>query len=182
MRAFANGATTSGSSFPRDEFREMQNHGRDNASWRIGDGEHTLSGTLLVTHHIPDEKACVVAQIHDAEDDVVMLRVTKTSDKTARIDAEFSKGKGNGSTKVPLAASYRFGTRFDYKIVAHETGLIEVSYKLNTTSKWTTIKKQILKRSKCYFKAGVYAQFNDDTASRWALACSVYYKLEVTHE
>ena len=51
MRTPVQGVTTSGSSHPRVELREMTNSGQDLASWGTNDGLiHTMSITQTVTH------------------------------------------------------------------------------------------------------------------------------------
>src|SRR5689334_2747063 len=71
--ANAGGVTTSGSSYPRSELREMS--GPELASWSNTTGTHTLRLREAVTQ-LPKVKPHVVAaQIHDAEDDVIEVRV-----------------------------------------------------------------------------------------------------------
>ncbi len=51
MRTPVQGVTTSGSSHPRVELREMTNSGQDLAAWGTNDGlTHTMSITQTVTH------------------------------------------------------------------------------------------------------------------------------------
>lgn len=180
FRVFANGVTTSGSEYPRDELREMKNRGRSNASWPAGTGLHRMSSTFLVTDALPDKKSVVVGQIHDAKDDVVMVKFTKVG-KKGKVEVSWSKGKGKGSVLEPLDLAYEFGTKVDVDIIAHR-GVIEVRYKRHGTSVWKSKKKTVGSRSGCYYKFGVYAQFNDDTAKPNEKAEMVVYRLDVTHD
>ncbi len=66
FRAPVNGVTTSGSSYPRSELREM--NGGDDASWSTTSGTHTMTIDEAITA-TPSEKPYVVAgQIHDSSD------------------------------------------------------------------------------------------------------------------
>jgi hypothetical protein len=66
---------TSGSHYPRSELREMTNSGRDQASWSTMAGTHTMEIVEAITH-LPEVKPHVVAgQVHDATNDVVVVRL-----------------------------------------------------------------------------------------------------------
>ena len=71
--ANAGGVTTKNSSYPRSELREM--NGPEKAGWSNTTGTHTLRLRQAVTQ-LPTVKPHVVtAQIHDAEDDVIEVRL-----------------------------------------------------------------------------------------------------------
>ncbi|MDX2056035.1 MAG: polysaccharide lyase family 7 protein [Polyangiaceae bacterium] len=145
FRAHAGGTTTSNSGYPRSELREMANAGTSNASWSTSSGTHTL----LVREafmHLPEVKPHAVgAQIHDANDDIIMVRL-----EGARLFVE-----GGGAELGLLNSNYVLGTAFDVKLEA-SGGEIRVFYEDMSTPKVTLQKNA----SGCYFKAGVYTQSN----------------------
>ena len=139
FRAPVEGAVTKGSSYPRSELRE---HG---AAWSTSEGVHqmTIRQAILKT---PSKKPHVVAgQIHDAKDDVVMIRL-----EGKRLFVE-----GGGKDLGLLEADYALGTEFVVRLVA-SAGRIRVYYR-----DLETPKVDVARRAEgCYFKAGVYTQSN----------------------
>lgn len=143
FRAPVEGATTSGSGYPRSELREMTADGSDEASWSTTSGTQTLEIREAITH-LPQVKAHVVAgQIHDAEDDVIMIR----------LEGEHLFVEGGGDELATLDESYTLGTVFTVKMVAAD-GHIRVYYD-------DALKLDLARdASGCYFKAGAYTQSN----------------------
>jgi hypothetical protein len=159
FRVTGSGVTTSGSSYPRTELREMD--GSDKASWSTRDpfnleAEYMVKGNAKV----------VIAQIHDADDDLVMVSV-----EGSKVVAEFSKGKGKGSEKVTIG-TVGLGTWFTASIGADD-GAVWV--KLNGQIKV----KRTRSRSGCYAKAGAYLQSDKSTA--WAEVSIKKDSLKVSH-
>lgn len=165
FRAYANGATTDNSGYPRSELREMTDNGRKKASWSNTQGSHAMSVTQAITH-LPDVKREVVAgQIHDASDDIVMIRLERS-----RLFVE-ADGKDIGE----LDANYSLGKKFTVKILA-ENNKINVFY--DNTLKVTYNKSG----TGYYFKAGCYTQTNTDKgdpASSYGEV--IIYDLKITH-
>ncbi|WP_433277526.1 polysaccharide lyase family 7 protein [Pseudonocardia xinjiangensis] len=85
--ANAGGVTTSGSSCPRSEVREMD--GDRKADWSNRAGTHTLSVRQAVTRLPAVKPDVVTAQIHDAEDDVLEVRL-----EGERLVAQYEDGDG----------------------------------------------------------------------------------------
>lgn len=181
FRCNAGGVTTSGSSYPRSEAREMKNSGATKADWSNASGTHTLAGTLLLNRFTTKKPQMVVAQIHDPDDDVVMIRATKVSSTTAKLEAEWSKGKDQGSEKVLLDSACPIGVKFSYSIVATPDGIV-VNYLKPGLSVWKTVKNpwKIVK-SHLYFKYGCYLQSNENYDHPDDYGVVVYYALKVTH-
>jgi hypothetical protein len=145
FQAHAGGVTTSNSGYPRSELREMTAGGGQNAAWSTTSGTHTMTITETITH-LPVVKPHVVAgQIHDASDDVVMIRLEGTN--------LFVEGDGN--ELGVLNASYTLGTRFTVRLVA-AGGRIRVYYEDLATPKVDIASDN----TDCYFKAGSYTQSN----------------------
>ncbi len=147
FRANVDGVTTSGSSYPRSELREMTADGAERAAWSTEQGVHTMTIRQAITH-VPEVKPHVVAgQIHDAEDDVVMIRL-----EGRKLFVE-----GGGENLGTLDEDYRLGTIFTARFQAHD-GRIDVYYEDLATPAVTVP----IEADGCYFKAGVYTQSNPD--------------------
>ncbi len=147
FRAHAGGATTSGSGYPRSELREMTEDGAEKAAWSTTEGAHTMTITQAITH-LPEVKPHVVAgQIHDASDDIVMIRL-----EGARLFVE-----GDGDELGDLDTNYALGTEFTVRIHA-EGGMIDVYYN-DLGAPAVSVPADA---SGCYFKAGIYTQSNLD--------------------
>lgn len=142
--ANAGGATTEGSKYPRSELREMD--GAEEAAWSNRSGTHTLTVRQAVTALPPVKPEVVVAQIHDADDDVLLVRCDG-----GRLVVQWD----DGDSEAVLDPAYRLGTMYDLQIVA-AAGRVEVFY-------GGARKAEIPKSgSGWYFKAGSYVQSNLD--------------------
>jgi hypothetical protein len=165
FRAYADGATTNNSGYPRSELREMTDNGQKKASWSNTAGSHGMTITQAITH-LPDVKREVVAgQIHDAADDIVMIRLEGT-----RLFVE-ADGKNIGD----LDPDYVLGKKFSVKIIA-ENSKINVFY--DNALKVTYNKSG----TGYYFKAGCYTQTNTDKGDPdSSYGEVVVYDLKVEH-
>lgn len=141
FRAAPSGVTTENSHYPRAELREM--NGPREAAWSSRVGTHTMTITQAITA-VPHAKPQVVAgQIHDARDDVVMVRL-----EGHRLFVE-SDGREAGL----LDAQYRLGTQFTVELAATPRG-IRVTYNGSRV-----VELPVVGRG-WYFKAGCYPQAN----------------------
>ncbi|HJR90420.1 MAG TPA: polysaccharide lyase family 7 protein [Aeromicrobium sp.] len=164
FRAPVGGATTGNSEYPRSELREMTAGGKKEASWSGESGTHVMTISQAITA-VPQGKPQVVAgQIHDAEDDVIMVRLNGS-----KLFVE-SDGRQVGV----LDPAYRLGTRFTVQIVA-TPGRIRVTY--------NGIKTVGMERDggDYYFKAGCYTQANDDNSDEGSYGEVVIHALTVQH-
>jgi hypothetical protein len=164
FRAPVSGATTANSDYPRSELREMTAGGKKQASWSGESGTHIMTINQAITA-VPTGKPEVVAgQIHDDEDDVVMVRLHGN-----KLFVE-----GDGKQIGVLDPAYRLGTRFTVQVVA-TPGLIRVTY--------NGIKTVSLERdgSDYYFKAGCYTQANEDNGGDDSYGEVVIHSLTVQH-
>ncbi|WP_083752476.1 chondroitinase-B domain-containing protein [Saccharothrix sp. ALI-22-I] len=167
FRAGVDGVTTSGSSYPRSELREM--NGTSKASWSSTSGTHTMVVEQAITA-LPEDKPHVVAgQIHDASDDVSVFRLE---------GGNLYITNGDTSHHKLVTSNYVLGTKFQAKFVI-SGGQIKAYY--NGVLQ-TTISKSF---SGGYFKAGAYTQANCTNSS----PCSggnygevKIYGLSVTHD
>ncbi len=164
FRAHCGGITTKGSSYPRCELREMTDDGTKHASWgTAGNSVHTMTMRVAITATPPVKRHVVCAQIHDAQDDVLMVRL---EGKKLFIER-------NAEPDVMLDKDHRLGTPFDLKIQSGE-GTVRVWYNGELKMSW-----DVLKRG-CYFKAGCYTQSNPSKGDEEsAFGEVVIYQLQV---
>jgi len=167
FRARCGAKTTKGSRYPRCELREMDREGRDETSWSTEDQRttHSLVASLAITQTPPVKPHVVCAQIHDADDDLLMVRLEGKK--------LFVERAGEGD--IVLNANYRLGDKFQLKIQASGRH-VQVWYDGALKLDWE------VRRSGCYFKAGCYTQSN--VARGDAPDASgevVIYALAVTH-
>lgn len=168
FRAPAGGFTTSNSSYPRSELREMTADGRDLASWSTTEGIHTLLLRQTITAQPVVKPHVVAGQIHDAEDDVLMIR----------LEGERLFVERDGDEVGLLDPSYVLGTPMTVKLVARN-GQIAVFYNDLTTPKV----RVTVDANGCYFKAGAYTQSNTSKGDAPDAAGEVVIEtLELSHE
>jgi poly(beta-D-mannuronate) lyase len=143
FRARCGGATTKGSSYPRSELREMTAAGK-RAAWSTTDAViHTMTVRLAITATPLKKPHVVCAQIHDADDDLLMVRLEGRKLLVER----------NEVGDVVIDPDYQLGTPFDLVIAAGQ-GRVRVDYNGRPSLDWN------VDRDGCYFKTGVYTQSN----------------------
>jgi hypothetical protein len=163
--ANAGGVTTSGSSYPRSELREM--NGTEKAAWDSTDGTHTLDVCEAITKTPATKPEVVSAQIHDTEDDVLQIRLEGTT-----LSVQYDDGRG----EAVLDPDYQLGTPFRVTVDVSAEG-IAVSY--NGEHK-TDIKKS---GSGWYWKVGAYVQSNPSKGeSPDAVGEVVVYSLDMKQD
>jgi poly(beta-D-mannuronate) lyase len=170
FRAPIGGVTTENSSYPRSELREMLPGGLREARWSNTAGQHILAVTEAITATPRVKPQVVAAQIHDAADDVVMIRL-----EGRRLFVE-SRGDDVGL----LDPGYRLGTRFAVAMVASPAG-IRVFYR-PAGARFTRVVHVRTVGGGMYFKVGCYPQSNrshGDPPS--AFGEVVVYSLGVSH-
>jgi hypothetical protein len=170
FRAPVGGVTTDNSSYPRSELREMAPGGSREARWSSSTGQHILSLTEAITA-TPRVKPHVVAgQIHDAEDDVVMVRL-----EGRRLFVE-----SDGDDVGVLDPNYRLGSRFTIGMVASRGG-IRVFHRAAGATRTVTVHVAKAGRG-MYFKVGCYPQSNRSHGDLpAAFGEVVVYALSVRH-
>jgi hypothetical protein len=170
FRAPVNGTTTSGSSYPRSELREMTSNGTANASWSSTSGTHTMTIDQMVTA-LPNTKPhIVVGQIHDSSDDVSVFRL---EDTTLWIT------DGNTTHAYAVDTNMTLGKRFTVKF---EVSGGKIKYYYNGTLLPFTESKSF---SGAYFKAGAYTQANCSNSSPCSASNygeAIIYNVTVTHQ
>lgn len=173
FRAAVNGATTSGSAYPRSELREMADNGKTNAAWSSRKGTHTMFLDQAITA-VPKIKQDVVAgQIHDDDEDIIVIRLNYPI-LHVRIDE---------TNVYTLDSHYTLGKRFTVKFIVSD-GLTKVYYNNGPDPVYTFSKKY----SDAYFKTGVYTQSNCSKEGSPSLCNDdnygevIVYKTMVTHQ
>lgn len=154
------GATTSGSHYPRSELREMTSS-YTNAAWTVEQGG-TLAATLLV-NEVPTKSdgtkgRIIVGQIHGPSDELCRLyyengNIYFHDDKagSSQVETKFQLKDSTGAMpQIPLNA------KFDYTIRATRTMLtVTVNYAGKTYTANDPI-SAFWPGKGLYFKAGVY--------------------------
>ena len=167
FHAACDGEQTENSKYPRSELREMKPGGKDESSWSTDSKKRHLMEAELAIIHLPEVKKHVVcAQMHDNDDDVMMVRLEKKKLFIERKNAE----------DVPLDDDYKLGDRFTLRVLATD-GRIKAWYNGELCMDWKVSKK------KCYFKAGCYTQSNAKQGEpKGAYGEVEIYQLETSHE
>lgn len=169
FRAPVNGVTTSGSGYPRSELREMSPNGKNLASWATTSGTNSMFIDQAITAVPKTKKHIVAGQIHDADDDVIVIRLEYPK---LFIDI-------NGKTGPTLDPNYTLGKRFTVSFVA-SNGQIKVFYNGSANPAYVMKKAG----SGNYFKAGAYTQSNcskEKDCSNENYGEVIIYKLSVQH-
>ena len=164
FNAGADGVTTKNSHYPRSELREM--NGSEKASWSNTSGTHVFDVREAFTK-LPSAKPEVVGvQIHDAEDDVMQIRL-----EGKKLMVQYHDGK----SEAVLDPDYQLGTPFDTRIVA-ANGKVDVLYNGEKKAELP------LSGSGWYWKVGAYVQSNgskgDGAGSTGEV---VVYKADISH-
>lgn len=158
-----NGVTTKNSKFPRSELREMM--GDKKAAWSNTVGEHTLDVCEAFTQ-LPRAKPEVVgAQIHDADDDVLQIRL-----EGQKLMVQYDDGK---SEKI-LDPAYKLGTPYHLRIAA-------AGSKVTVQYNGRQMAELPLKGSGWYWKVGAYVQSNASKGDAGSRGAVTVYSLTVRH-
>ena len=185
FRANVDGATTSGSKYPRSELREM--NGTSLAAWKLGQG-----GTMTATLEIdavpdkfgggPNDGRVVVGQIHGPDDELVRLywegdTMYFMNDKAGPGNSELRFDLKNAAGQKPNVS---LDEVFSYKIDAHgDTLFVDVFADGQHYSTSTKINAFWNDKS-LYFKAGMYVQVNETMGTGFGQA--TFHDLVVSHD
>jgi hypothetical protein len=173
FRAPVRAPSTVNSENARSELRELapadKNGDEVEARWsNKGPAVHTMDLEQAIISTPRNYPTVVCAQIHNDDDDVILIKLRGT-----RLFANADRGHFDKT----LDTHYQLGTRFSLRIQATQ-GVINVTY----NGKTVTYKKA---SDTMYFKAGVYNQSNleknpDEDPNSYGEV--VIYKLKVTHD
>jgi hypothetical protein len=171
FRAHAGGVTTENSGYPRSELREMA--ASTEAAWASRRGAHVMTITQAITAAPHRKPHVVAAQIHDADDDVMAIRL-----EGARLFVD-----ANGRLAGVLDPQYVLGTRYTVEISASAAG-VRVTYAGPSQAAGAPPRVVTLPQSGkgWYFKVGCYTQSNPSTGDDPAAYGEVIvYRLDVRH-
>ena len=163
--AGVDGATTSGSRYPRSELREMR--GDERAAWTLAEGG-TMTATLAVnavpTRDDGSPGRLIVGQIHGEDEELVRLyyedgSVYFVNDQAGDDDEETDFTLENASGEEP---DIGLNERFSYLIDARGDTLIVEVHADGAVYRSTTPINDVWQSDTFYFKAGVYLGVNDE--------------------
>lgn len=158
------GGSTKNSKYPRSELREMD--GLEKAAWTNTKGIHTMTIVQSIDHTPVVKPHVVAGQIHDADDDVVMIRLEGTH---LFVEAQ-------GEELETLDANYKLGSVFTTKMVA-SGGRIKI---FHNGKQMLNYKRKV---EGGYFKSGSYCQSNMEKGDKPGAYCQVtVYDLKVSHD
>jgi hypothetical protein len=158
------GVTTKNSQFPRSELREM--NGRAKAAWSNTSGAHTLDVCEAFTE-LPRAKPEVVgAQIHDAADDVLEIRL-----EGQKLAVQYDDGK----SEQVLDPAYKLGTPY-------HLGLVAADRKVDVLYNGQQKAALPLSGSCWYWKVGAYVQSNKQIGDGSSAGAVTVYALKVHHD
>lgn len=166
FRAACDGKGTENSKYPRSELREMSPTGRTEAEWATDDGgAHAIEVEIAVTQTPRTKEHVVCLQIHDHEDDLLMVRL---EDDLLFIERD-------GEPDVVLDSEYRLGKRFKIRVIA-KAGRVKTWHNGVLAMDWP------VKARRCYFKVGCYTQSNRSREKRPGSYGEVaVYRLGLSH-
>lgn len=180
--AYANGATTSGSSYPRSELREMANG--TEASWNLARGG-TMTATLKVDQ-VPNlssggQGRVIVGQIHGEDEELIRLywensKVYFMNDQAGSENDETKFIFRNTSRQEP---SVSLGERFSYKIDARGNTLKVDIYADGQVYTSTSEINSVWQSDTFYFKAGIYLGVNENNGN--GMGKVSFYGLDFGH-
>lgn len=146
----------------------MQDGGARPASWSTSEGVHTMTITQAITAVPPAKPHVVAGQIHDADDDLIMIRL-----EDDRLFVE-----GGGDELGDLDPEYALGEVFTVRIEA-SGGTIDI-YHDDLQTPAVSVDRDV---GGCYFKAGAYTQSNLETGDDAdAQGEVVIHDLQVVHQ
>lgn len=177
FKAPSNGATTSGSGYPRCELRQMT----AGANWALSDAtEHYLYAECKVINVANAKPQIIIGQIHGSEinSELIKLRWTGYQAGKCYVEARFEYNDATqGEYGVTLASGLSLGDLITYTITM-KSGKITAT--VNGTSASQTYTNAYFGTTDAYyFKAGNYFQYNNLTVPEPTLIYgqTQFYKL-----
>lgn len=167
------GATTSGTTFPRSELRELVNPNNASINW-TGDGTHVLRAQCQVTQQ-PSAGAIIIGQIHGYS---YSQRLVKLQFNAGKVEAYVRNSPTlSGDTKFTYASVPLNGTiNYEIKVV---DGVASIAVNGVTNSHNFFASDPAWRTNDFYFKAGSYVQDNSGVATEGGRVA--FYQLSVSH-
>lgn len=166
MKVQCDAATTSGSSYPRVELRELNADGSP-AAWDSSKGRHTLDFEVRVGHLPPNKPQMSLAQCHDDQTQQIEVLADGT-ELTWRVN-----GESAGQPRLPLPV---VGTAMRLEAVDGVTNLYvgDLTKPAMTTS-------SMRQSGVTYFKVGSYLQSNTDHDAATEYGSADFRNVRVFH-
>ncbi|KAF0689279.1 Aste57867_19258 [Aphanomyces stellatus] len=182
----ANGATTSGSHYPRTEFREVLPNGqggRDLFNWDLS-RHHVLNATLAIAQLPPGKPGTAVGQLFGSGPCVIV----DVRARRGKLELAVTNHFKPWATKdiAILDTDVQLGQQFSY-VIEMDRGTLSISYNGKhvvdripfAEGRQCQCKSQ--GKAQCYFKAGNYLQTNTDTDDADAVGRVYIYSLATSH-
>ncbi len=175
FRVPSNGGTTSGSGYPRVEFRQV----KTGAYWNMTDtAEHYLTAQCKVMVVATAKPQTIIGQIHGSETNSELLKIRWTGYLAGKCYVE-ARFQTNDAAKteygVKLATGLSLGDMISYTITM-KNGTIVVT--INGVSATQTYTPEFYgSTDSYYFKAGNYLQYSSTDANIYGL--NQFYKLSL---
>ncbi|MEM1441231.1 MAG: polysaccharide lyase family 7 protein [Verrucomicrobiota bacterium] len=149
FRAQCGGATTENSKYPRSELRELKKDGKTKASWSTTSGSHNLTIEFAFTKLPKKKDHAVAAQIHDGDNDLLMVRLEGKKLFLERRDEE----------DFVLVEDYKLGSFVKLMILA-DNGRIRAFIDGKQLMQWEVEAENL------FFKVGCYTQSNPEKGDK----------------
>lgn len=168
------GGTTSGSSYPRSELRELLVSTNDNVNWSAL-GTHTLDAQCRILQ-VPSTKKVIFGQIHAFGEEANPLVKLQYDDGIVEALVKLSPSSGTDAEHpfMPVALNSPITYRLQL-----ENGLLTMTVNGSNRTVNVVQTDPAWAAQGLYFKAGSYCQDNLGTAAEGARVS--YYQLQVTH-
>jgi len=157
----SNGGTTSGSTYPRVELRQMTG----GANWALADAtEHYLTAQCKVTDVATAKPQIIIGQIHGSETNSELLKIRWTGYLPGQciLEARFERNDATQAEYgVTLATGLSLGDMITYTVTM-KNGTINCTVN-GVTASQTCTAAYFGSTDAYYFKAGNYFQYNNQT-------------------
>jgi len=169
------GATTSGSSYPRTELRELLNPNDDSVNW-VGYGTHQMDAQCQMIQ-VPSTKKVIIGQIHSYTG--AALPLLKLEYNSGTIDALVKESPNSDTdTHFPFPSNVGLSNNITYQIKMVD-GLLTMVVNGSTQSVNVFQTDPAWTNQTLYFKAGNYCQDNSGPSTEGATVS--FYALTVLH-
>jgi hypothetical protein len=168
------GATTSGSSYPRSELREMLNPTTSGSNW-TGYGSHTLAGQCKVTQ-VPSSKKVIIGQIHSYTGNA--YPVIKLQFNNGTIEALVKHSPNSDADTKYTFMNVGLSNQVAYQIRVLD-GLLTMTVNGSNQSVNLFQTDPAWALQTMYYKAGNYCQDNAGATNEGALVS--FYSVQLAH-
>jgi hypothetical protein len=166
------GGTTSGTTFPRSELRELIDGRNSTVNW-TGEGTHILNGQCRIVQ-LPSTPHVIIGQVHGYNEQTLV----KLQYKNGAIEAYIRSSPTGSDTKYTLFSNAHAGDLWTYQIKVVD-GVATVTVNGVSATKNFFASDPAWQAVTFYFKAGAYVQDNTGTDTEGGAVA--FYQLSATH-